>query len=99
MLYPALLGIFSMTKYSLMLPKPSPNPNPNPNIIISYKILRVGVNCSKFDCSTINWLTLLAVNQLLDTKFINCSNPVNPGSTRFKQLTKKSDNWLTLSSS
>ncbi len=35
MLYPALLGIFSMTKYSLTLPKPSPNPN----IIISYKIL------------------------------------------------------------
>ena len=45
MLYPALLGIFSMKKYSLMLPKPSPNPNPNPNIIIMYKILRVGVNC------------------------------------------------------
>ena len=41
----------------------------------------VGINCSKFDCSTINWLTLLAGNQLLDTKFINCSNPVNPGST------------------
>ncbi len=38
----------------------------------------VGVNCSKFDCSTINWSTLLAGNQLLDTKFINCSNPVNP---------------------
>jgi hypothetical protein len=35
MLYPALLGIFSMTKYSLTLPKPSPNPN----IIIKYKIL------------------------------------------------------------
>jgi hypothetical protein len=47
---------------------------------------RVGVNCSKFDCSTINWSTLLAGNQLLDTKFINCSNPVNPGSTGFEQL-------------
>ena len=35
MLYPALLGIFSMTKYSLTLLKPSPNPN----IIIKYKIL------------------------------------------------------------
>ncbi len=35
MLYPAMLGIFSMTKYSLTLPKPSPNPN----IIIKYKIL------------------------------------------------------------
>jgi hypothetical protein len=35
MLYPALLGIFGMTKYSLTLPKPSPNPN----IIIKYKIL------------------------------------------------------------
>ncbi len=34
MLYPALLGIFSMTKYSLTLPKPSPNPK----IIIKYKI-------------------------------------------------------------
>ena len=52
-------------------------------------IVWVGVNCSKFDCSTINWLTLLAGNQLLDTKFINCSNPVNPGSTGFEQLTKK----------
>ncbi len=41
------------------------------------QIKRVGINCSKFDCSTINWLTLLARNQLLDTKFINCSNPVN----------------------
>ncbi len=46
----------------------------------------VGVNCSKFDCSTINWSTLLAGNQLLDTKFINCSNPVNPGSTGFEQF-------------
>ena len=36
MLYPALLGIFSMKKYSLTLPKPSPNPN----IIIKYKILK-----------------------------------------------------------
>jgi hypothetical protein len=51
--------------------------------------LRVGVNCSKFDCSTIICSTLLAANQLLDTKFINCSNPVNPGSTGFEQLTKK----------
>jgi hypothetical protein len=42
-------------------------------------IYGVGVNSSKFDCSTINWSTLLAGNQLLDTKFINCSNPVNPG--------------------
>jgi hypothetical protein len=48
----------------------------------------VGVNCSKFDCSTINWLTLLAGNQLLDTKFINCSNPVNPGLTGLEQMTK-----------
>ena len=48
---------------------------------------RVGVNCSKFDCSTINWSTLLAGNQLLYKKFINCSNQVNPGSTGFDQLT------------
>jgi hypothetical protein len=41
--------------------------------------LWVGVNCSKCDCSTVICLTLLAGNQLLDTKFINCSNPVNPG--------------------
>jgi hypothetical protein len=34
----------------------------------------VGVNCSTIICST-----LLGANQLLDTKFINCSNPVNPG--------------------
>ena len=47
------------------------------------------INCSKFECSTINWSTLLAGNQLLDTKFINCLNPVNPGSTGFEQLTKK----------
>jgi len=40
---------------------------------------RVGVNCSKFDCSTIICSTLLAGNQLLDTKFINCSNPVELG--------------------
>ena len=46
------------------------------------------MNCSKFDCSTINWSTLLAGNQLLDTKFINCLNPVNPGLTGFKQMTK-----------
>ena len=44
------------------------------------KSQRVGVNCSKFDCSTIICSTLLTANQLLDTKFINCSNPVNPGS-------------------
>ena len=52
-------------------------------------LLWVGLKCLKFDCSTINWSTLLAGNQLLNTKFINCSNPVNPGSTGFKQLTKK----------
>ncbi len=50
---------------------------------------RVGVNCSKFNCSTVICLTLLAGNQLLDTKFINCSNPVNPGETGFEQLIKK----------
>ncbi len=55
---------------------------------------RVGVNCSKFDCSTINWLTLLAGNQLLDTKIINCSNPVNPGLTGFEQLTIKVTNGI-----
>ncbi len=59
------------------------------NILSLMRIPRVRVNCSKFDCSTINWSTLLAGNQLLDTKFINCSNPVNPGSTGFEQLTKK----------
>jgi hypothetical protein len=32
-------------------------------------------------------LDTLAGNQLLNTKFINCSNPVNPGSTGFEQLT------------
>jgi hypothetical protein len=42
----------------------------------------------KFDCSTIICSTLLAGNQLLDTKFINCSNPVNPGLTGFEQMTK-----------
>jgi hypothetical protein len=49
---------------------------------------RVGVNCSKFDCSTIICLTLLAGNQLLDTKFINCSNPVNACLTGFEQMIK-----------
>jgi hypothetical protein len=39
----------------------------------------VGVNCSNCDCSTRNCSTLLAGNQLLDTFFVNCSNPVNPG--------------------
>jgi hypothetical protein len=39
----------------------------------------VGVNCSKFDCSTVICSTLLAGNQLLDTKFINCLNPVKLG--------------------
>ena len=48
----------------------------------------VGVNCSKFDCLTIICSTLLAGNQLLDTKFINCSNPVNHGLTGFEQMTK-----------
>ena len=43
------------------------------------KLLWVGVNCSKCDCSTVICSTLLAANQLLDTNFINCSNPVNPG--------------------
>ncbi len=52
------------------------------------QLKRVGVNCSKFDCSTIICSTLLAGNQLLDTKFINCSNPVNPGKTGFGQMTK-----------
>jgi hypothetical protein len=60
--------------------------------ILKIKVAKWGPpkkNCSKFDCSTINWSTLLAGNQLLDTKFINCSNPVNPGSTGFERLTKK----------
>ncbi len=48
---------------------------------------QVGVNCLKFDCLTIICSTLLAANQLLNTKLINCSNPVNPGSTGFEQLT------------
>jgi hypothetical protein len=48
----------------------------------------VGVNCSKFDCSTIICSTLLAGNQLLDTKFINCLNPVNACLTGFEQMTK-----------
>jgi hypothetical protein len=48
----------------------------------------VGVNCSKFDCSTIICSTLLAGNQLLNTKFINCSNPVNACLTGFEQMTK-----------
>jgi hypothetical protein len=52
--------------------------------LINEKLKRVDINCS-----TIDWLTLLAGNQLLDTKFINCLNPVNPGSTGFEQLTKK----------
>jgi hypothetical protein len=60
-----------------------------PKQILAKKKGRVGVNCSKFDCSTIICSTLLAANQLLDTKLINCSNPVNPGSTGFEQLTKK----------
>jgi hypothetical protein len=55
----------------------------------------VGVYCSKFDCSTINWSTLLAGNQLLDTKCINCLNPVNPGSTRFEQWTLLSSVCMT----
>ncbi len=50
------------------------------------------MNCSKFDCSIIICSTLLAANQLLDTKFINCLNPVNPGSTGFEQLTKQVTN-------
>ncbi len=63
-----------------------------PNLEFRVTSSWVGVNCSKFDCSTINWSTLLAGNQLLDTKFINCSNPSNPGSTGFEQLTKKVTN-------
>jgi hypothetical protein len=39
----------------------------------------VGVNCSNCDCSTAICSTLLAANQLLDTNFNNCWNPVNPG--------------------
>jgi hypothetical protein len=39
----------------------------------------VGVNCSNCDCSARDCSTLLAGNQLLDTNFDNCSNPVNPG--------------------
>jgi hypothetical protein len=62
------------------------------NYAIARHLGRVGVNCSKFDCSTINWSTLLAGNQLLNTKLINYSNPVNPGSTVFEQLTKKVTN-------
>jgi hypothetical protein len=41
----------------------------------------------------------LAGNQLLDTKFINCSNPVNPGLTGFEQMTKiLSSNQISSSS-
>ena len=54
-----------------------------------HQLTRVGVNCSNCNCSTRNCSTrncstrncstLLAGNQLLDTFFVNCSNPVNPG--------------------
>ncbi len=40
-------------------------------------IFWVGVNCSNCDCSTRICSTLLAANQLLDTNFVICSNPVN----------------------
>ena len=53
---------------------------------ISSTVSWVGVNCSKFDCSTIICSTLLAGNQLPDTKFINCSNPVNACLTGFEQM-------------
>ncbi len=46
---------------------------------VSQYFLRVGVNCSNCDCSTRDCSTLLAGNQLLDTNFDNCLNPVNPG--------------------
>ncbi len=49
------------------------------NICIVDNFARVGVNCSNCDCSTVICSTLLAGNQLLDTFFVNCSNPVNPG--------------------
>ena len=55
-------------------------------------VIQVGVNCSKFDCSTINWSTLLAGNQISqllesskswlnwiradDKNIVNCLNPV-----------------------
>ena len=49
------------------------------NLITSWSLFRVGVNCSNCDCLTRICSTLLAANQLLDTNFIVCSNPVNPG--------------------
>ncbi len=63
MLYPALLGIFSMTKYSLTLPKPSPNPN----IIIKYKILiSMGVSIC-LDVVSIKTLDLDTGKRLVST--------------------------------
>ncbi len=48
-------------------------------IYLSTYFVRVGVNCSNCNCSTRNCSTLFAGKQLLNTNFINCSNPVNPG--------------------
>ena len=48
-------------------------------ILLVSHFKRVGVNCSNCNCSTRNCSTLFAGKQLLDTNFINCSNPVNPG--------------------
>ncbi len=63
MLYPALLGILSMTKYSLTLPKPSPNPN----IIIKYKILiSMGVSIC-LDVVSIETLDLDTGKRLVST--------------------------------
>jgi len=53
---------------------------------------RVGINCSKFDCLTINLTTLLeAIIQLLKSSYV--------GLNRIWPVDKKSDNWSTLSSS
>ncbi len=87
-----LLGIFlsdnklAVTFFSNLTSNPS---NPKSKLNTEREFSWVGVNCSKFDCSTINWSTLLAGNQLLHTKFFNCLNRVNPRSTRFDRLTKK----------
>ena len=59
---------------------------------------QVGVNYSNYDCSTRNCSTLLAGNQLLDTKFENCSNWINQIQADDKKVTTALDTVKQLSS-
>ena len=96
-LYFTLITLFSTylrNPYAIIVTKPK-NYQFIQIFLVKIKLdLQDGVTMSGYQLLEIGLLNnqlvnTFAENQLIDTKFINCSNPVNPGLTGFEQLTKK----------